>query len=56
MWLGDALRYVRARVRVAASRKRKYPYQGLVNVNGTLYGTATAGGAYDAGPYSPYRH
>lgn len=27
----------------------KYPYQGLVNVNGTLYGTATAGGTYNAG-------
>jgi uncharacterized repeat protein (TIGR03803 family) len=27
----------------------KYPYQGLVNVNGTLYGTATAGGVHDAG-------
>ncbi len=27
----------------------KYPYQGLVNVNGTLYGTATAGGKHNAG-------
>jgi uncharacterized repeat protein (TIGR03803 family) len=27
----------------------RYPYQGLVNVNGTLYGTATAGGTYNAG-------
>jgi uncharacterized repeat protein (TIGR03803 family) len=27
----------------------KYPYAGLINVNGTLYGTATAGGAKDAG-------
>jgi uncharacterized repeat protein (TIGR03803 family) len=27
----------------------KYPYAGLIDVNGTLYGTATAGGAKDAG-------
>jgi uncharacterized repeat protein (TIGR03803 family) len=27
----------------------KYPYAGLINVNGTLYGTATAGGTHDAG-------
>lgn len=27
----------------------KYPYSGLINVNGTLYGTTTAGGAHDAG-------
>ena len=27
----------------------KYPYAGLINVKGTLYGTATAGGAKDAG-------
>lgn len=27
----------------------KYPYAGLINVNGTLYGTTTAGGAKDAG-------
>jgi uncharacterized repeat protein (TIGR03803 family) len=27
----------------------KNPYAGLINVNGTLYGTATAGGTHDAG-------
>ncbi|MFY9718278.1 MAG: choice-of-anchor tandem repeat GloVer-containing protein [Candidatus Cybelea sp.] len=27
----------------------KYPYAGLINVNGTLYGTTTAGGARNAG-------
>ena len=27
----------------------RYPYQRLVDVNGTLYGTATAGGAHDSG-------
>jgi uncharacterized repeat protein (TIGR03803 family) len=27
----------------------KYPYGGLINVKGTLYGTATAGGTHDAG-------
>jgi uncharacterized repeat protein (TIGR03803 family) len=27
----------------------KYPYAGLINVNGTLYGTTTAGGAKNAG-------
>lgn len=27
----------------------KYPYAGLININGTLYGTTTAGGAKNAG-------
>jgi uncharacterized repeat protein (TIGR03803 family) len=30
-------------------RDGKYPYGGLINVNGTLYGTATAGGSNNAG-------
>jgi uncharacterized repeat protein (TIGR03803 family) len=32
-----------------APKDGKYPYAGLINVNGTLYGTTTAGGAKDAG-------
>lgn len=32
-----------------APKDGKYPYGGLINVKGTLYGTATAGGAHNAG-------
>jgi uncharacterized repeat protein (TIGR03803 family) len=32
-----------------APKDGKYPYGGLIDVNGTLYGTTTAGGAKDAG-------
>ena len=32
-----------------APKDGKYPYSGLINVNDTLYGTTTAGGAKDAG-------
>jgi uncharacterized repeat protein (TIGR03803 family) len=32
-----------------APKDGKYPYAGLINVNDTLYGTTTAGGAKDAG-------
>ncbi len=32
-----------------APKDGKYPYSGLINVDGTLYGTTTAGGAQNAG-------
>jgi uncharacterized repeat protein (TIGR03803 family) len=32
-----------------APKDGKYPYAGLIDVNGTLYGTTTAGGSKDAG-------
>ncbi|HEY6486724.1 MAG TPA: choice-of-anchor tandem repeat GloVer-containing protein [Candidatus Cybelea sp.] len=30
-------------------RQGRFPYAGLINVNGTLYGTTTAGGSHNAG-------
>jgi uncharacterized repeat protein (TIGR03803 family) len=38
-----------------ALRQGRFPYAGLINVNGTLYGTTTAGGAHNAGPSTRYR-
>ena len=33
----------------ALAKDGRYPYAGLTNVNDTLYGTTTAGGAHNAG-------